>query len=217
MIDSLFFEHKKIKKKISLVFTNPKDRILDMGCGSNPWYHDSMKGNSINFDIKKTPVTDVVGDADTLTKYFAAASFDKIISINSLYYTKNPQRVIAHIHTILKAKGIFFCVVPFFYPLHDPPFDRYRFTCYGLQTIFEQKFYIRELIPVGSVFSIPALVTHVGLKASEWITGNKGLPAALVQFLFAPLSLGCAFLTIFDKFDKTERFPLYYIVIAQKK
>ena len=44
----VFFIRKQIKQCMKEIFTNKKDKVLDMGCGDNPFYKDVIKGKSIN-------------------------------------------------------------------------------------------------------------------------------------------------------------------------
>ena len=99
MIGEFFIISRRINKKIKSVFTDKSDKILDLGCGSNPKYHKSINGRIVCFDKTESKITNVVGDANNLP--FKANSFDKIISVNSFYYFNNPFKVIKDIHISL--------------------------------------------------------------------------------------------------------------------
>lgn len=218
MGQEFFILRKKIKKTIAENFGNPSDTVLDIGCGSNPYYHSSIKGNILCFDIVKSKITDVVGDADKLDSYFKPNSFDKVISINSLYYFTNPFNVANHVHKILKKDGKFLIVVPFIYPIHDAPSDRYRFTEFGIKTLLEDKFQIEEIITLGGLLSIPALIFHSMLKGVNLFFPKKlRIISRIIIIILQPFYLLAQLFGLLDFLDKTKRFPIYYLVVARKR
>lgn len=216
MIGEFFVLRRQIEKEIANAFNNENDRILDIGSGSNPNYQGIMKGNIINFDMKKTGKNHVVGNADFLP--FKKKSFDKIIVVNSLYYFKNPFKVIESINNILKPNGRLVIVNPFFYPIHDIPDDKYRFTEYGLKTMLQDYFKIEKIKEIGGFFSIPAVMLHSlikGLpllvpKSIKWLVQLMAYIVFYIPYIIAQL------INILDIFDRTKRWPTYYVVVAKK-
>ena len=162
MIGEFFIINIKIKNEVAHILKNKTDKILDLGCGNNPDYHKSIMGDLICFDIAKNGTTNIVGDADKLP--FKSNSFDKIISVNSFYYFKNPFNVTEYIGIILKKGGKLVLVLPFFYPIHDAPLDKYRFTEYGLRTLLEESFKVEKIKTIGGIFNLPAIVLHSLIK-----------------------------------------------------
>tara|TARA_Y100000310_G_scaffold177911_2_gene177893 strand:- start:4187 stop:4783 length:597 start_codon:yes stop_codon:yes gene_type:complete len=198
------------------VLKNPKDRILDMGCGQNPYYQAGVPGKFVCLDIRKTTPAHVVSDANKLP--FRANSFDKVISVNLLYYLKNPFDIVSQLHRLLKKNGKLILVLPFFYPIHDAPEDRYRFTEYGIRTLLQGKFKIERISTIGGIFNLPAVILHSLMKGLPLIApeGIKGLVKILAYVLY-PFYLIAQLFSILDVLDRTERFPTYYFVVAAKK
>lgn len=216
MIGEFFIISKRINKKIAEVFVNSKDIVLDLGCGNKPSYHEHIKGKIICFDKFKNQITHVVGDADELP--FKADSFDKIISVNSFYYFKNPFNVIKDLHKILKKNCKLVLVLPFFYPIHDIPVDKYRFTEYGLRALLEEYFKIEKIKPIGGIFNAPAIILHSLVKGIPLLF-PKALRSFIQIIMYAlyPFYILAQLISILDVFDKTERFPTYYFLVASKK
>ena len=131
---------RKFQKEISNIFTNKNDKILDLGCGGKPYYHRFIKGHLVCFDIRKSGKTHIIGDADFLP--FKKSSFDKVIIVNALYYFNNPYDVMQNVSRLLKKDGKTVIITPFLYPIHDVPYDKYRFTEYGLKALLEDNFKI---------------------------------------------------------------------------
>lgn len=216
MIGEFFIISKTINSRIRIIFNNDKDKILDLGCGSKPYYYKSTKGKIICFDNVTTKITNVVGDADKLP--FKANAFDKIISVNSFYYFKNPFNVVENLHRILKNNGKLVLIIPFFYPIHDVPIDRYRFTEYGLKTMLEECFKIERIKTIGGIFNLPAIILHSLIKGLPLLFPRfLRIVVKLLVYIFYPLYITAQIFSLLDVFDKTDRFPTYYFVVASKK
>lgn len=216
MIWEFFIISRNIKRKIAKIFTNKEDKILDLGCGEFPYYHKYINGNIVCLDIKKTKITDIVSDADNLP--LKADSFDKILSVNSFYYLKNPFNVVKDLHKILKKEGKLILVLPFFYPIHDAPLDKFRFTEYGLRNLLDKYFKIERLEAIGGIFNIPAVILHSLIKGLPLLFPKRiGGMVQIILYGLYPFYIIAQFVSILDVFDKTGRFPTYYFVVARKK
>ena len=55
MIGEFFIIKNKVEKYIADNFSSENDKILDIGCGEDPNYHEFMKGSVICLDISKKP------------------------------------------------------------------------------------------------------------------------------------------------------------------
>ena len=218
MKGEFFIISRIVGEKLASVFNNPNDKILDIGCGKNPKYHESVKGKIVCFDVYKTASSTIVGDADELYKYFKPKSFDKVISVNSFYYFKNPFNVAKYASRILKSRGKFVMVAPFFYPVHDVPEDKFRFTEYGIKNILGKYFVIDEIKALGGIFNIPAVLAHSLIKGIPLLFSGKLRAAVkIVMLVFYPLYVVLQLFSLLDFLDKTRRFPTYYFVVASKK
>ena len=216
MLWEFFIIKSRIKNLIRDSSSNESSRILDLGCGSSPYYHESIRGKIVCADIKKTPKTHIVSDAGRLP--FKPDSFDNAISVNSLYYFKNPFEVVKSLHKILKKNGKLILVVPFFYPIHDVPDDKYRFTEDGLRTLLGDNFRIEKIQTIGGIFNHPAVILHSLIKGIPLLFPKemRGFTQILAYALW-PLYIIAQLFSLLDFLDMTERFPTYYFVVAGKK
>lgn len=216
MIGEFFIIKNKIKNLINSEFNNKNDKILDLGCGSKPYYHENIKGSIVCLDIAKTSKIHLVSDADKLP--FKPNSFDKVISVNSFYYFKNPFNVVKSINTILKKDGKLILIVPFFYPIHDAPDDKYRFTEYGLKTLLEENFKIEKIKPIGGIFNQPAVILHSLIKGIPLLfTKEIRKFIQILTYVLWPFYIVTQLFSILDVLDITKRYPTYYFVVAKKK
>lgn len=217
MKGEFFIIKRRIERYIGINFNNSNDNILDIGAGYSPYYHRFIKGRIVAFDIQNFDKTDVIGDADFLP--FKKNSFDKVIMVNSLYYFKNPLKVIKSASNMIKSKGKLVIVTPFLYPIHDKPRDKYRFTEFGLKELLKEDFKIEEIEPIGGFFNLPAVILHSIIKGLPLLapTPLKNLSRILAYVVFYIPYILAQFVSILDVFDSTRRFPTYYIAIATKK
>ncbi|MEK6946703.1 MAG: class I SAM-dependent methyltransferase [Nanoarchaeota archaeon] len=206
----------KIKRLINKSFANRSDKILDLGCGSNPYYQEDIEGKIFCLDINKTSKTHLVSDADKLP--FRPNSFDKVVSVNSFYYFKNPFNVVKSVHNILKKDGKLILIVPFFYPIHDAPDDKYRFTEYGLRTLLENDFRIERIETIGGIFNLPAVMLHSLIKGIPLLFPKEIRKfIQILTYILWPFYIIAQLFSILDVLDITRRFPTYYFVVAKKK
>ncbi|MEK6984310.1 MAG: methyltransferase domain-containing protein [Nanoarchaeota archaeon] len=208
---------RQISDYISNIFTDSNDKILDIGSGKIPYYHNFMKGEIVRFDIKKSDKTHVVGDADALP--FKRNSFDKVIMVNSFYYFKNPFNVIESLSRILKKNGKLVIVTPFIYPLHDVPTDKFRFTEFGLKTILEDYFQIEKIEALGGFFTLPAVIIHSFIKGLPLMAPKYLRKAAqiIAYVIFCAPYILAQLISFLNVFDTSKRWATYYIAVATRK
>jgi len=214
MMLEFFIIKKRISEYLDKIQKNKKDLVLDLGCGSNPYYHKYLEGSIVCFDKVKTKKVHVIGDADFLP--FRDNYFDKIISVNSFYYFKNPFDAINSIGKKLKENGKLILVLPFFYPIHDAPADKYRFTEYGLRALLEKNLKIEKLVPIGGIFTFPSVVLHSMIKGLSLAPKSLKIFADIIACMMFPIYIASQFLSLLDFMDRTKKVPTYYFVMASK-
>ncbi len=213
----LYLAQKKIENEIRKVFDNSKDIVLDIGSGKNPYYHEKVKGSIIKCDLNGKNPIDIQGSAESLP--FKKESFDKIISINALYYASDPKKTFDEILRVLKKNGTLLIVSPFIYPIHDAPNDKYRFSEFAYRVLLEKE--CREIMikPIGGIFTLPLVFLRSIIKGIPLLFPKKLRKMAMILLFIVllPLYVLAQILTFLDVLDKTRRWPTYYLVIAHKK
>ncbi len=215
MLCEFFLIKNKIRGFLRASFKNKNDKILDLGCGEKPYYHDALEGSVICLDIIQTSKTHLVSDADKLP--FKPDSFEKVICVNSFYYFKNPFIVVESIHDVLKKNGKFVLVLPFFYPIHDAPIDKYRFTEYGLRTLLEDKFKVERIEAIGGIFTLPSVLLHSLIKGMPLLFPKEMREfMQILAYVLWPLYVIAQLISVLDVFDRTGRYTTSYFVVARK-
>jgi SAM-dependent methyltransferase len=79
-------------------------------------------------DILDGEGVDVVGDAHQLTSYFPPDTFDFIFSMNVFEHLIMPWKVALEMNHVLRKNGIIMIVTHQAFPLHDTPWDFWRYS-----------------------------------------------------------------------------------------
>jgi SAM-dependent methyltransferase len=216
MLGEYFLIKRKVTNLIGNALKDKNSKILDLGCGECPYYHKKVSGKIVCADLILTKTAHIVSDADKLP--FKPNSFDTVLSVNSFYYFKNPFNVVKQLHKLLKRDGKLILMLPFFYPIHDVPVDKYRFTEYGLKTVLNDEFKIEKISTIGGFFNLPAVILHALMKGLPLISTKPIRPIMkLISYAIWPFYIIAQLISLLGFLDKTKRFPTYYFVIAKKK
>jgi SAM-dependent methyltransferase len=161
-------------------------RLLDVGCGEKPFlvYRAPTITDWIGFDVPENKTADVRGYAESLP--FEDASFDAVLCTEVLEHVAEPERVLAEISRVLKAGGCVILTTPLYWPLHEEPYDFFRFTPYGLRHLLTKVgLDAVTVMPLACGFRMTALAVNTCFNAF-----GKGLPwgeTVGVKALFVPI------------------------------
>lgn len=128
-----------------------------------------LSNRVIKLDINPDTCPDIVADLHALP--LTTARVDTVVSIATLEHCRRPWRVVEEFYRVLKPGGILVVCVPFLQPVHDAPFDFYRFTSYGLEALLEDQGFDIELLKtvhhIGNTIGWIAY-TAIQQKAPIW-------------------------------------------------
>ena len=104
-----------------------KGRTLDVGGGSHFNYHSLMETDGVNHSVNITPEVEPTFIADLNRPLpVASASYDNVISFNTLEHLKNDTLAFTEMIRVLRPGGAFHVTVPFLYRLHGRYGDFHR-------------------------------------------------------------------------------------------
>ncbi|HEX5691602.1 MAG TPA: class I SAM-dependent methyltransferase [Roseiflexaceae bacterium] len=113
-------------------------RLLDVGCGSRPY--EPLLGR-----VSEYVGLDVVREAGRPNAIglgwqlpFAPASFDSLLCTQTLEHVESPSLVVAEMARVLRPSGYLILTAPQTWRLHEKPYDFFRYTRFGLQSLLEQ-------------------------------------------------------------------------------
>ncbi len=129
------FLEKKIEKIPS------SNHVFNIGSGGQintllKKYSNKNKFKLTTFDIDKNQNPDIKGDICSYV-FPKKKYIDVVIISEVLEHLHSPHLAIKNIKSILKKKGKLILTTPFIFPIHEKPYDYYRYTKYGLQFLLK--------------------------------------------------------------------------------
>ncbi len=100
------------------------------------------------FDYYPDQNTDVVGDAHQLSSYFDGKRFDAIFSLSVFEHLAMPWLVAKEINQLLEIGGITLHMTHNTWPIHEQPWDFWRFSDEALKVLFSRALGF-EILKVG--------------------------------------------------------------------
>ena len=168
---------------------------------------DSRYGN-VKWDYSNLDVCGDLGNIPLLD-----ASVDCILCMVVLEHTRDPRRVLGEFARVLKPGGTLVMVVPFLWEEHQIPHDYFRFTRYGVRSLFESSSLQLDILnPIGGFFRLCARrsVALLSFFQGGW---------RWILFPFLAPFFGLLFpliLYFMDGFDKEKNYSLGFRVRATK-
>lgn len=190
---------------------------MDLGCGKVPLYgaYRDYVSETICVDwdrsLHGSDYLDARCDlAGALP--FPDQCFDTIILSDVLEHIPDPERLWGEMFRILRNGGSILLSVPFFYWLHETPYDFYRYTEYALRRhALSVGLSVELLQPLGGS---PEILADIIAKHALHLPRFGRAVAAAVQYAVAVLrstKLGSAFSS-----QTSKKFPLGYFMVARK-
>jgi SAM-dependent methyltransferase len=117
--------------------------LLDVGCGKMPYKEillqpqgatEKYLGLDLDIPVADTYSTtrpDLLWDGKTIP--LGDACVDSVMLTEVLEHCFDPAALLKETHRVMKAGGYLFITVPFLWPLHDMPYDEYRYTPFSLE------------------------------------------------------------------------------------
>lgn len=170
-----------IKKHLSFFH----GKLLDVGCGKMPYKQYILENSEINeyigldidtaLEYDKAVKPDYTWDGNNIP--FENNSYDVILATEVLEHCPNPTSIISEMYRVLKKDGIILITVPFLWPLHEVPYDEYRYTPFALKRIFKDAGFQNITINAGGGWNA-SLAQMLGL----WVK-RSGLSSKKKKFL----------------------------------
>jgi SAM-dependent methyltransferase len=227
LINPSLIRIRRLNRRFARSIT-PEMLVLDAGAGQAPYrkYYRRAQYETADFALLKTdyhPPTYVCDLADIPVE---DARFDRVVFNQVLEHLPEPAVVLAELARVLKDDGRILCTCPFFYHLHQQPYDFYRYTQYGLSRLFEDAGFERV-----KVRWVEGYFASVGLQFQQ-LYGNlprrvRGHGLGWLWVLAAPtihlLRFGAFVLAgFFSRLDlrwkyTDKGYPKNYVVTARRR
>lgn len=112
-------------------------KVLDAGSGDFRRYEHLFSADSVtHLDVFSAPGVDVVASLDSMP--FSDHEFDSVLSTQVFEHIEYPEKAAAEIYRVLRPGGHVLVTVPQWNELHEEPHDFWRYTCFGIKSLFER-------------------------------------------------------------------------------
>ncbi|TBO42182.1 class I SAM-dependent methyltransferase [Pedobacter kyonggii] len=222
-VDDLYYLHYKYYHKDLFNAFNQyaTGKLLDIGCGNKP-YQDKLK-DKINDYIG----VDVIQSSENKVDFLCPANniplesnqFETIISTQTIEHVEDHQGLINEAYRLLKSNGIFIISGPMYWPLHEEPYDFFRFTKHGFRYLLEKSgFEIVEIKSNGGKWSVAGqALLHALYPQVYFISGFKGkLLRFLLKLIGGIKSINKFFVFMDNQGTIDHSNTMNYVVIAKK-
>jgi SAM-dependent methyltransferase len=114
-------------------------RLLDIGCGNKPYetMFEGVVSEYVGCDIVQSSEqrADVICPATAIP--LNDSSFDTVLCTQVLEHVADHRALLGEAHRLLRSGGVLILSGPMYWPLHEEPYDFFRFTMYGFRSILE--------------------------------------------------------------------------------
>ena len=193
--------------------------ILDVGCGMKP-YKSILNTSGSTYYGTDYPITmDGSYGKSTNADFFSESSlmpfndntFDTLVSTQVLEHVSDPKKVIQEMCRVLKPGGILILSAPMTWPLHEEPYDFFRYTKHGLRYLMQKtNFKILDEIPRGNnitTISQMFLDTHLDKN-------TRSIPTRLYSVILSLLVNQLC--SVINLFKPAQRLCLGWVMVAKK-
>lgn len=143
---SLYYQRLSILKSIESNLKHFSGIMLDTGCGKMPYKNFLLKNSNvkeyIGLDIESAKVYDKAIQPDYhwdgKKMPFEDNSFNCAFATEVLEHVPEPDIFLSEVFRVLRKDGVFFFTTPFLWPLHEPPYDEYRYTPFSMERILKK-------------------------------------------------------------------------------
>ena len=194
-----------------------KGKLIDLGCGKVPLFeaYRNYIRDSVCVDWKsslnKNEYLDYECDL-TQKLPFNNSEFDTIILSDVLEHISQPEKLWQEITRVLVPHGKVIMSTPFYYGLHEGPYDYYRYTEYAIRRFADLAgFKILILKPLGGMPEILADILAKNFISVPLIGKNIAVVLQYITYIFIRTAVGKK---ISERTSRT--FPLGYFLVAEK-
>jgi SAM-dependent methyltransferase len=192
-------------------------RLLDLGCGKVPLFsaYKDLVTESVCVDWSRSmhgnDHLDAICDLNGLLP-FANNEFDTVLLSDVLEHIAEPQRLIGEIDRVLRSNGTLLMNVPFYYWLHEQPFDFYRYTEFALRRFVDStSLKITVLVSIGGAPEIMADIFAKNAMSLPYIGKSLATAAQMMTYFALKTRVGRS---VSDRTRTT--FPFGYFLVASK-
>lgn len=183
--------------------------LVDVGCGRAPYFgmYQHLISRSIGVDWPNSPhagdQVDVVSDLNVAIDLPDQIA-DTVLCTDVLEHIFEPQKLWEEMARITRPGGMLILGVPFFYWIHEQPFDYHRYTQFALRRYAENAGF--DIVAIRVVGGLPHVLVDLACKGAPGPILSRCM--ALIASLVA---VGLKRMRFRD-----SKFPLAYVLVARR-
>lgn len=140
LVNPFYHARRELWYGLAEVLPHLRGRVLDVGCGSQPYRELIPATDYIGMEID-TPRARVSFAADVyydgVNFPWPEASFDGALCSQVFEHVFNPPQFLAELNRVLRPGGSLVLTVPFSWDEHEQPHDFARYSSFGLKAVLE--------------------------------------------------------------------------------
>lgn len=161
----------------------------------------------VSLDIDAKRHADIIGDI--CVHDFKGQQFDIVVMAEVLEHLHSPHLALENVHRALKQNGRLILTVPFIFPIHDQPYDYYRFTRYGLEYLLR---HFRDL----SITERNSWTESIDVLSARLIMDKNWPARILAPFLVLLALIKWPISFLISRVVRTHFITSGYVVTARK-
>lgn len=181
-------------------------RLLDIGCGNKPYKRmfAARVNEHIGCDVAQSDKREVDIICSATEIPVADGSFDTVLSTQVIEHVADHSAMLGEAYRVLKPGGVLILSGPMYWPLHEEPYDYFRFTEHGLRHLFSTVGFERiEVCNNGGKWALCGQVIIHTLRNTRF---GRPFIWQIVNRIFGWL----------DDLRPTRDNPMNYVVTARK-
>lgn len=170
--------------------TELNGKLLDVGCGSKPYFSLFKVEEYIGLDTNDSghnhanENVDVYFDGEIFP--FEDNSFDSVLCNQVLEHVFKPNLLLSEMYRVLKPGGKCLLTVPFLWDEHEQPYDYARYSSFGLKYLFEKNgFQVIRHQKINADFSVITQMIKAYLyKITKFSPFLRQITTLTIMFFF---------------------------------
>jgi len=208
---TLYLHLKPLFAGLEQASAHARGRMLDLGCGNKPYQAMFAKRVSehVGCDVVQSSerCVDILCPATAIP--IEDGAFDTVLCTQVIEHVADHKLVLKEAFRLLKPEGKLILSAPMYWPLHEEPYDFFRFTKHGLDYLLKETGFVQvEMIPNGGKWAL------AGQALVHCLVTTRFCDWAITRKILLP-SVNRAFAWIDSKHTNHNN-PMNYVVVARK-
>ena len=213
-----YFRVEEFIKASALMADLPGKKVLDIGSQDAPFrkYFKNAEYRTQDVFQNSCNSVDYIGDINDGLPVIPAASFDYIICTQVLEHIRRPHVALKEFRRILKPGGKVFLTTHQCFEEHMVPYDYFRFTRYGLDSLgADAGLKLTHIAPHGGIFQLLGLILST-LPIKLFMKRDSLLYYAYLALFSVPIILMNMVFSLLDLLDREKPMTLNFECVFEK-